>query len=205
MESNWILPEVKDPKNWWGGHLWGDKTARFFYYPTAFVVDNLWYNAETMKPDDVRSYDDLLNPKWKGKIGLFDPRQGGAGLAMCSYLWMLKGEDFLKKLVSQQLLVGDRRVVGDALARGKISFTIGATYYTFLPYIKAGLPVKPFHDLKKALMPLQEMEDRLSSRTRRTRMRLKFLSTGFLARKGNRSMTKRLAMLRVAWMWTLPG
>ena len=149
MESNWILPEVKDPKNWWGGHLWGDKTARFFYYPTAFVVDNLWYNAETMKPDDVRSYDDLLNPKWKGKIGLFDPRQGGAGLAMCSYLWMLKGEDFLKKLVSQQLLVGDRRVVGDALARGKLSFTIGATYYTFLPYIKAGLPVKPFPRFKE--------------------------------------------------------
>jgi iron(III) transport system substrate-binding protein len=149
MEANWILPEVKDPKNWWGGHLWGDKTGRFFYYPTAFVVDNLWYNAEAIKPDDVRSYDDLLNPKWKGKIGLFDPRQGGAGLAMCSYLWMIKGEEFLKKLVSQQLLVGDRRVVGDALAKGKISITIGATYYTFLPYIKAGLPVKPFPRLKE--------------------------------------------------------
>ena len=149
MEANWILPEVKDPKNWWGGHLWGDKAARFFYYPTAFVVDNLWYNAETIKPDDVRSYDDLLNPKWKGKIGLFDPRQGGAGLAMVSYLWMIKGEEFLKKLVSQQLLVGDRRVVGDALAKGKISITIGATYYTFLPYIKAGLPVKPFPRFKE--------------------------------------------------------
>lgn len=149
MEANWILPEVKDPKNWWGGHIWGDKTSRFFYYPAAFAVDNLWYNAETIKPGDVRSYDDLLNPKWKGKIGLFDPRQGGAGLAMCSYLWMTKGEEFLKKLVGQQLLVGDRRVVGDALAKGKISLTIGATYYTFLPYIKAGLPLKPFPRFKE--------------------------------------------------------
>jgi ABC-type Fe3+ transport system substrate-binding protein len=144
LEPSWILPEVKDPKNWWGGHIWGDKTGRFLYYPTAFAVDNLWYNADTIKPDDVRSYDDLLNPKWKGKIGLFDPRLGGAGLALTSYLWMTKGEEFLKKLVSQQPLIGDRRVVGDALARGKIGITIGATYYTFLPFIKAGLPVKPF-------------------------------------------------------------
>src|SRR5262245_59269545 len=24
MESFWILPEVKDPKQWWGGHIWED-------------------------------------------------------------------------------------------------------------------------------------------------------------------------------------
>src|SRR4029450_3364990 len=24
-----VLPEVKDPKQWWGGHLWVDKTKRF--------------------------------------------------------------------------------------------------------------------------------------------------------------------------------
>lgn len=149
MEASWILPEVKDAKNWWGGHIWGDKTARFFYYPTAFMVNNLWYNTEAIKPEELRSYDDLLNPKWKGKIGLFDPRLGGAGLAMCSYLWMIKGEAFLRKLVNQQLLVADRRVIGDALARGKIAITIGATYYTFLPFIKAGLPVKAFPRFKE--------------------------------------------------------
>jgi iron(III) transport system substrate-binding protein len=149
MEPNWILPEVKDPKNWWGGHIWGDKTSRFFYYPAAFAVDNLWYNSEKIKPEEVRSYDDLLNPKWKGQIGLFDPQLGGAGLALCSYLWMTKGEAFLRKLVNQQLLIGDRRTVADALAKGKLSMTIGATYYSFLPFIKAGLPVKPFPRMKE--------------------------------------------------------
>jgi ABC-type Fe3+ transport system substrate-binding protein len=148
MESHWILPEVKDPKNWWGGHVWGDKSARYFYYPTAFMVDNLWYNTEQVKPEDVRSYDDLLNPRWNGKIGMFDPRLGGAGLAMCSYLWMTKGESFLRKLISQNLLVGERRIIGDALAKGKISISIGTTYYTFLPFIKAGLPVRSFPRIK---------------------------------------------------------
>jgi ABC-type Fe3+ transport system substrate-binding protein len=149
MERSWILPEVKDPKKWWGGHIWGDKTAQFFYYPAAFTVDNLWYNSDKIEPGNVRSYDDLLNPKWKGQIGLFDPRLGGAGLALCSYLWMTKGEAFLTKLINQQLLIGDRRTVADSLAKGKISMTIGATYYSFLPFIKAGLPVKPFPALKE--------------------------------------------------------
>jgi ABC-type Fe3+ transport system substrate-binding protein len=149
MEPNWILPEVKDPKKWWGGHLWGDNSSRLNYYPSAFVVDNLWYNTELVKPEEVRSYDDLLNPKWTGKIGIFDPFSGGAGLAICSYLWMIKGEGFLKQLAKQQLLIGDRRVVGESLAKGKIAMTLGATYYTFLPFIKAGLPVKPFPRFKE--------------------------------------------------------
>jgi iron(III) transport system substrate-binding protein len=149
MEPNWILPEVKDPKRWWSGHLWGDKAGRLVYYPTAFMVDNLWYNAELVKPEELRSYDDLLNPKWTGKIGIFDPFSGGAGLAICSYLWMIKGEGFLKQLAKQQLLVADRRVVGESLAKGKIAISLGATYYTFLPFIKAGLPVKPFPRFKE--------------------------------------------------------
>ncbi len=33
MEAFWILPEVKDAKMWWGGHIWEDnvKTNRFLY------------------------------------------------------------------------------------------------------------------------------------------------------------------------------
>ncbi len=32
MESFWILPEVKDPKQWWGGHIWEDNSARTGFY-----------------------------------------------------------------------------------------------------------------------------------------------------------------------------
>jgi iron(III) transport system substrate-binding protein len=42
------------------------------------MLDNIWYNTDRVKPDEVRSYDDLLNPKWKNKIGFLDPRLGGA-------------------------------------------------------------------------------------------------------------------------------
>ena len=76
-----ILPEVSDPKKWYGGHIWIDNAKRFIYSFQAYQTESLWYNASLMKPEEVSSYDDLLNPKWKGKIGYLDPRTPGAGTA----------------------------------------------------------------------------------------------------------------------------
>jgi iron(III) transport system substrate-binding protein len=149
LEPNWILPEVKEAKNWWGGHFWSDKAQQYAYEPSAYLQKSIWYNADLVKPEDVRTYDDLLNPRWQEKIGLFDPRGGGAGLGMWTFLWTLKGEIYLKKLVQQKPLIGDRRPLADSLANGKIAITIGPTYYSFEPFIKAGLPLKPFPIFKE--------------------------------------------------------
>src|SRR5215467_97832 len=78
VEAQFILPEVKDPKHWWGGHLYVDKANRYAYSFLAFVQEAIWYNTDLVKPEDVRAYDDLLNHKWKSKIGYSDPRAGGA-------------------------------------------------------------------------------------------------------------------------------
>jgi len=151
MEQFWILPEVKDPANWWGGHIWTDGAKKFAYSPLAYMLDNIWYNTGHAKQDELRSYDDLLNPKWKGKIAVWDPRSGGgAALGIWSYLWLTKGEAYLRRLVQQNLqLVEDRRLVADSLARAKAAVAIGATYYSYAAFIKAGLPVKPLPPSKE--------------------------------------------------------
>jgi ABC-type Fe3+ transport system substrate-binding protein len=88
-------------------------------------LDNLWYNADLVKPQEVRRYDDLLNPKWSGKIGIYDPRLSGAGLGMWAFLWMNKGDEYLKRLVEQKLMIGEQRVLIDQLAKGRLAITIG--------------------------------------------------------------------------------
>ncbi len=146
FEPYMILPEVKEPKNWWGGHIWGDnKTAkRHVYSFQAYTSENLWHNTDLLKPGEVRSYDDLLNPKWKGKLGVLDPRSPGAGHATWTFFWMIKGEDYLKKLSRQDLfLSANQRQLAEALAKGKLALTIGISYYTLQPFISASLPVKP--------------------------------------------------------------
>ncbi len=41
MEPLWLLPEVRDPKQWWGGHIWEDNvsTHKFLYSFLADVSD----------------------------------------------------------------------------------------------------------------------------------------------------------------------
>jgi iron(III) transport system substrate-binding protein len=96
-----------------------------------------------VKSEEIRSLNDLVNPKWSGKIGYLDPRTPGAGASMWSFLWKLKGEDYLKKLAGQKLFLSrDQRVLAESLAKGKIALSVGLSYYSFLPFAKAGLPVK---------------------------------------------------------------
>lgn len=145
-----VLPEVKDSKYWWGGHMWVDNAKRYIYAFQAYVTESLWYNVDLVKPGEVRSLDDFLNPKWKGKIGFLDPRTPGAGDSNWSFIWSVKGEEYLKRLVAQDLFVGrDQRVLAESLAKGKVALMIGLTYYSYVPFLKAGLPVKALPTMKE--------------------------------------------------------
>ncbi len=142
VEPFFILPEVRDPKQWWGGYIWADNAKKFIYNFVAYQTVSLWSNADLYKPSEFKSFDDLLNSKLRGKIGISDPRTPGSGSSMWSYMNYIKGEEFLKRLVAQKLFVTrDLRLLADNLARGKIAVTSGIGYSEFLPFIKAGLPV----------------------------------------------------------------
>jgi len=145
-ENFFILPEVKDAKNWWGGHVFMDNVsqARLFYsFISTKSTEGFWHNITLAKADELRSLDDLLDAKWKGKIGLSDPRVAGSGLSVWYYLWELKGEEYLKKLVAQDLFVTQNlRQLAEALAKGKLAITLGIGVAQTEPFVKAGLPIK---------------------------------------------------------------
>jgi iron(III) transport system substrate-binding protein len=153
LTPNLILPEVKEEKYWWGGHIWEDnlKTKRFLY---SFIADagtgGFWYNTIAARPEELRSLDDFVNPKWKGKIGFLDPRTPGSGQSIWSFLWDVKGEGYLRKLVQQDLFVSrDQRQLADALAKGKLAIALGVSFYTLEGFLIANLPIKELPRLKE--------------------------------------------------------
>jgi ABC-type Fe3+ transport system substrate-binding protein len=155
IESFLVLPEVKDPKQWWGGHVWEDNvsTHRFLY---SFLADvsthGIWYNTSLAKAEEFRSFDDYLNPKWKSKIGFSDPRVPSSGQSIWSFMWDLKGEEFLKKLIQQDFfLTRDLRQLADALAKGKVAIAFGIGRSQAEPFVNAGLPMKPVPAPKEGL------------------------------------------------------
>jgi len=142
VEPFFILPEVKDPKQWWGGHIWVDNAKRYIYNFVAYQTVSLWSNPNEYKPTEFKSFDDLLNPKLHGRIGISDPRTPGSGSSMWSYMLYIKGEEYLKRFVAQKLLVTrDLRLLAENLAKGRIALTSGIGYSEFSPFIKANLPV----------------------------------------------------------------
>jgi iron(III) transport system substrate-binding protein len=152
VEPAFLLPEVKDAKNWWGGYVWIDNAKRFIYSFAAYRTESLWYNSSLVKPEEFRSFDDLLNAKWHGKIGMSDPRAPGSGASMWSFMREVKGEDYMRKFVGQKLfLTRDLRLLAENTAKGQISIAVGIAYAEFLPFIKAGLPVKPLPTPKEGM------------------------------------------------------
>jgi len=152
VEPVMLLPEVKDPKQWWGGHIWSDTAKRFIYSSMAQQSESVWCNTQLVKLEEVRSFDDLLAEKWKGKIGLLDPRTPGSGASLWSYLRDIKGEEYLRKLVGQKMLIGrDQRVLAESLARGKLALVMGLGYYSHAPFKKAGLPVQALPTPKEGI------------------------------------------------------
>jgi hypothetical protein len=124
IASALILPEVTDVSKWYGGKHWfADPENRYiFIFEGTIVTTGLSYNTKMIPPDEIKSYWDLLQPKWKGKILAQDPR-GAALLTPVLILYHRAGvgSEFLRKFYSETdiTLFRDRRQGTNWLASGK--------------------------------------------------------------------------------------
>lgn len=152
--DNIVLPEVRDPKQWWGGHMWEDnvKSNRFIYSFSADYTVPPFYNTDLVKPNEISSYDDLLQPKWKGKIGMFEPRVASAGQGLWGYLMRNKGKEYLIKLAEQNLYIHrDGQQIAVNLAKGNLAIALALAQRFIDPYIKGGLPIKILGSIKEGM------------------------------------------------------
>jgi iron(III) transport system substrate-binding protein len=103
---------------------------------------SILYNTELVKPTEVpKTLDDLLNPKWRGKLSMPDPTRH---TTTAQFLWNLdkiKGDkwlDYVKALAKQQpILVESLAPVAPTIIKGEA--LVGITYIKYLKQYKGPL------------------------------------------------------------------
>jgi len=127
IASAFILPEVKDESKWWQGkHHYADPENKYIFVPVGNASINLVsYNPDLVTPSQLKSYWDLLEPKWKGKIVVMDPRTGGYGRSGARFVYhnQFLGPEYLKRLLGTMdvTLSRDYRQAIDWLAQKRFS------------------------------------------------------------------------------------
>jgi len=129
IKSTFILPEVTDESKWLGGkhHYVDPDSQHIILYEGNVAGTSIFYNTELVKPGDFSSYWDLLDPKWKGRIAMFERTGSGFPSMTPIYYNSHLGPDFIKRLLGEMNVTvsRDRRQATDWLGTGKVVLCIG--------------------------------------------------------------------------------
>jgi len=120
-------PEVTDRSLWFHGtHHYTDLEGRYIFAFGASPAYNVSINTKLVKPDEIKSYADLLDPKWKGKIVSWSPSDQGTGASSIPLFLNPKiGEAWFRRWAQEMnvTIVKDPRQGAEWVALGR--FPIG--------------------------------------------------------------------------------
>ena len=142
-----VLPEVLDDSKWLLGldRVWMDKDKQYVFGFEAGLQVTVFVNRDMVPESELSKHDQLLDPKWKGKIVSGDMRTAGAHNGVAQWLLKLKGEDWLRKFYGQLVIMKDERAEVESLIRGAYPIMVGINPAQFQQFAQEGLTknIKP--------------------------------------------------------------
>jgi ABC-type Fe3+ transport system substrate-binding protein len=142
-----LLPEVTDTSKWYQKkHHYTDPEGQYvFSYVGSATYGSVSYNTKLVDPKEIKSYWDLLDPKWKGKIIARDIRVPGPGSGNARFFYHHPelGAAYIRKMFGEMdiTLFRDYRQGPDWLAVGKYPIC----FFCDVDLLKQqGLPVDTF-------------------------------------------------------------
>jgi iron(III) transport system substrate-binding protein len=132
-----VHPEVLADTNWRDGFAagWLDTAQQYSYGITRTRSQSLWLNTDQVQDGEVQSYQDLLDPKWKGKILAGDPRTKGSAIDMVTAFRLTTGDDTLiRRLFKDQevVLKQNAQELTDDTVRGRYPIGLASVTKSFL-------------------------------------------------------------------------
>lgn len=116
----------------------GIGSAAVLVQPTGIA-----YNTEALQGDDIpKAWDDLIDPKWRGRVGIADPAGSLGYIGEWTVIDEALGGGYLEKLAAQEPVVypASSTLVG-AMAAGEIVMAGAILVSNVMPDKNAGAPV----------------------------------------------------------------
>jgi iron(III) transport system substrate-binding protein len=100
------------------------------------------YNTKLVAKDAApKTWKELVEPKWKGRIAISDPTRAGSSFSHLYAMWKMYGADFLDKLAKNDVFVaGDGSATREAVANGERDVAPVSEYDAF-EFMKEGKPI----------------------------------------------------------------
>ncbi|MCG6533797.1 MAG: substrate-binding domain-containing protein [Syntrophales bacterium LBB04] len=137
-----LLPEIADDSKWIGGAdgLFYDREKKYILGYMLYIVPSAYVNRDFIKESDLKSTEQLLAPKFRGKFVLLTPT-GGATRKSLGHMAFMYGENFIRDLLSKQdvIVTDDTRQLVEWLVRGKYPIATGFDLPVLIPFQKQGL------------------------------------------------------------------
>ncbi len=114
-----------------------------YYWANSFTMRVIAYNTNLVAPQDVpKSYEDLLDPKWKGRIFMDDRDYEWYGNIL-EIMGKEKGLDFLRRLSKQNIKFRSGRLMLATLqSAGEVPLFLTASGHTIEQFREKGAPIK---------------------------------------------------------------
>lgn len=144
MDKLIILPEASDAKAWFGGrHQWVDNEEKYIFTNSLYAAQTMAVNTDMVKPGEIKSWRDVLNPKWKGQIVINDPTVAGNGARWYGVVsTAIMNVDFMKELAKQEPIFNrDQRLQVEWVAKGKYPIILGPQVPNVTEFRKVNAPI----------------------------------------------------------------
>jgi iron(III) transport system substrate-binding protein len=149
LQLFFVGPQARDASKWRGGkYEFADKAGKYVMVLAMLAHPGFAYNPKLINVNSIKSWKDFLQPQWKGKLSMWEPRRPGAGLALAAFAYNSPevglGKEYLGQLFRQQVVFhaseNDRQAL-EWVASGKFPINLATSTRTGQDLIAKGLSI----------------------------------------------------------------